>query len=321
MQHENTAAGTALERTSGPGNQQIAVFGDMTPEVFEARIKRDEEMRTILRDYVKRNMKLGYHFDDKIGTQELKKPMLLQEGARNICSLFKLVKGTPDISETWLEGDHYRVRAHVKLFNAMGIQIASGDGICSTRETKYAFRKGDRICPECETPAIRKDNKSPQGGFYCWAKLDGCGAKFAANDERITGQQLGRVDNPDKADIENTVLKMAIKRAFVAAVCDVPMVSELFAPERPSDEGKAKPEAKRSSAASGSADKSVAAPAAPAESVVEICDALAGKLLERGTDLTKLTSLLPEGVKVFAEMTEDQAIEVRPKLVELLNAK
>lgn len=204
---------------------------EMSPEVFAARIERDEQMRSILKDYVKRNLVEEHHFSRKLGTMTLPKPMLLQEGARNICSLFKLFFGEPRLDETYLEGGHYRVRTHIALFNAEGRQIASGDAVCSTLEPKYAYRTGQRECPECHVPAIMKDNKSANGGFYCWAKKDGCGAKFAADDTRITEQKIGRVDNPDKAELENTVLKMSIKRAKVAAVCDVAMVSEIFAPD------------------------------------------------------------------------------------------
>lgn len=217
--------------------QPLSVLpAEMSPEVFQASIQRKEQMRGMLKDYVKRNMVAEHHFSTKLGTMTLPKPMLLQEGARNICSLFNLFFGEPQLVETYLEGGHYRVRSHIKLFNAEGRQIASGDAVCSTLEPKYAYRTGQRECPECHMPAIMKDNKTANGGFYCWAKKDGCGAKFAADDVRITEQKIGRVDNPDKAELENTVLKMSIKRAKVAAVCDVAMVSEIFAPEAPDDE-------------------------------------------------------------------------------------
>lgn len=222
---------TSLAVIDGPQQQLSVLPTEVTPEVFAARIEREEQLRRVLKEYVQRNMKEGHHFSTKLGTQELAKPMLLQEGCRNICSLLKLFFGEPKITEQWLDGDHYRVRVHISLHNAEGHQITSGDAICSTRETKYAYRIGQRTCPQCGVAAIFKDNKSPQGGWYCWAKRDGCGAKFAANDEAITSQQSGRVDNPDKADVENTVLKMAIKRAKSAAVCDVPMVSEIFVPD------------------------------------------------------------------------------------------
>lgn len=231
---------TAIARSEAPagleryddGPRGLAAMDSMTPEVFQANIERQEAMRTELKAYVKRNMVANYHFATKLGTQELAKPMLLQEGVRNICSLFKLWFGEATIHETFLEGDHYRVRAHIQLFNAAGVPIASGDGICSTRETKYAYRKGNRTCPECHRDdTIIKGKSQYGGGWVCYEKKGGCNAKFADEDERLTSQQLGRIDNPDKADTENTVLKMAIKRAKNSACCDVPLVSELFVPQ------------------------------------------------------------------------------------------
>jgi hypothetical protein len=239
---------TAIARVDDHGGALVNQ-AELTPEVFQARIEREGQMRKILKDYVRANMVEGHHFSNALGSTQLAKPMLLQDGTRNICSLFKLYFGEPKIDEKWLDGDHYRVRTHIALFNAEGHQITSGDGICSTRETKYAYRVGQRVCPSCGVAAIFKDNKSPQGGWYCWAKKDGCGAKFEANDDRIVSQQTGRIDNPDKADIENTVLKMSVKRAKAAAVCDVPMVSEIFAPEgdeRPKDDQPQRPQSTQS---------------------------------------------------------------------------
>lgn len=229
------STGTEMERYDAPAPGGLVVMDqELTPEIFKARIEREQQLRDIFKKYVKDNMVEGYHYSTSLGTTKLEKPMLRQEGTRNICSLFKVFFGNPETTETFLDGGHFRVRAHVKLYNGDGKQIATGDAVCSTREKKYAYLTGARLCPECDQPTVRKDNKSPQGGFYCWNKpgvSNGCGANFAANDERITGQQTGRVENPDIADLENTVLKMAIKRAKTAAVCDVPMVSEIFAPE------------------------------------------------------------------------------------------
>ncbi|MBK8468128.1 MAG: hypothetical protein IPL32_20125 [Chloracidobacterium sp.] len=153
-----------------PNGGALVVGQEMSPEIFKARIEREQQMRDILKDYVQKNMKEDHHFSHKLGTTTLAKPMLLQEGTRNICSLFKLFFGNPETTETYLDGDHFRVRAHVKLYNAEGRQIASGDGICSTREKKYAYLTGARLCPECDQPTVRKDNKTQGGGFYCWKK-------------------------------------------------------------------------------------------------------------------------------------------------------
>ena len=46
-------------------------------------------------------------------------------------------------------------------------------------------------------------------------KLGGCGAKFLKGDPAIEGQQLGQVPNPDIADVQNTVLKMADKDTII----------------------------------------------------------------------------------------------------------
>jgi len=327
-----TQHSTAIARVEDPSGlerqepQAIATVVDMTPEVFKRRIENEQAMRTILKDYVKSNMVENHHYSRKLGTVDLPKPMLLQEGVRNICSLFKLYFGEPEITETYLDGDHYRVRTHIKLYNAEGRQIASGDAVCSTRETKYAYRKGDRLCPECGGGAIIKGKSQYGGGWLCYANKGGCGAKFGDDDERITSQQLVRIDNPDKADVENTVLKIAIKRAKVAAVCDVAMVSEIFAPEdgpeppvtrtRPSAD---QPQSSPKTSTAGAAQRSNA----PQNGVVQTAVDLAYKLQKQfGVDAETLAmQFLPEGVAKFSDLTEEQAAEAVPGLVDLMNAK
>lgn len=334
MTQHSTAIARVHDEPSGlerHETQAVATVVDMTPEVFKRRIENEQAMRAVLKEYVKSNMVENHHFSRKLGTVELPKPMLLQEGVRNICSLFKLFFGEPEITETYLDGDHYRVRTHIKLFNAEGRQISSGDAVCSTRETKYAFRKGDRLCPACGGGAIIKGKSQYGGGWLCYANKGGCGAKFADDDERITSQQLGRIDNPDKADIENTVLKMSVKRAKVAAVCDVAMVSEIFTPE--DGDAADEPPTARTANRTKPADQpqqystpktSTAAPAAARNSdIVKTAVDLAHKLEhEHGVEFESLAmQFLPEGVAKFSDLDDAQASGVVPGLVELLNAK
>lgn len=345
MPNTQNAAGTALDNPSGPEtqNQQLAVLpADMTPEVFKARIEREKQMREILGEYVKSQMKEDHHFSKKLGTLTLPKPMLLQEGVRNICSLFKLFFGEPVVREEYFDGDHYRARVHIKLYNAQGNQIASGDAICSTYETKYAFRTGERECPKCHQPTIFKDNKSQDGGWYCWAKKGGCGAKFNSGDQEIESQKIGRVDNPDKADVHNTVLKIGIKRAKSSAVCDVAMVSEIFAPEgdvrrvdtpvRDEPEGRRgfddsnQPPAKAKGTNKGEhVPEQTTSPAPPnggQETSVEKAVRISKKLLEHKCEMEDLVvQFLPEGVARFEDLSEEQADEAVPSMIELLNGK
>ncbi len=319
-----TAAATS-EALSVPEtqNRSIAILPDIrTPEAFKAEIERDKEMRKILSDYVRDEMKEGFHFSKSIGTTQLAKPMLLQEGARNICSLFKLTFSTPEIIETELPDDHYRVRAHVDIYNRAGDRIASGDGICSTREVKYAYRKGERVCPNCSMPSVFKSKKQGEG-FFCWAKKDGCGATFAEDDERITSQVIGRVENPDIADLRNTVLKMAVKRAKVGAVSDVPLVSEIFAPESDDhDEPTHAPQA-RQQQNGASRNQQSAPPPATQESMITRAVNLANKLvMEHKLEPEELAvQFLPEDVGRFDDLSEEQAAGVVPGLSSLLTAK
>jgi len=68
-----------------------------------------------------------------------------------------------------------------------------------------------------DRPPCIKGKAEYGGGWLCFAKKGGCGAKFDVGDQAIEGQAIGRVPNPDIADVANTILKMADKRALVAA--------------------------------------------------------------------------------------------------------
>jgi hypothetical protein len=114
------------------------------------------------------------------------------------------------------------------------ICVAQASGSCNSWESKYRYRNAERVCPKCNAAAIKKSKYPPRNaprgtepGWYCYAKVGGCSAEFAAKDPAIVEQQLGKVANPDLADIENTVLKMAEKRALVAATIIATSYSDL----------------------------------------------------------------------------------------------
>lgn len=104
----------------------------------------------------------------------------------------------------------------------------SGIGSCSTMESKYRWRKAGRVCPKCGVEAIIKGKAEYGGGFICFARKDGCGAKFSDSDPEITSQSTGRAENPDIYDARNTVLKMAKKRSLVDSALGLGCMSELF---------------------------------------------------------------------------------------------
>jgi hypothetical protein len=66
------------------------------------------------------------------------------------------------------------------------------------------------------------------GGWLCWAKKGGCGAKWPDGAPEIEQQQVGDVANPDPYDLENTLVKMAKKRAHIDAALTGTASSDLF---------------------------------------------------------------------------------------------
>jgi hypothetical protein len=162
------------------------------------------------------------------------KPVLLKPGAEKLCTLFGLTVCFETIEkiEDWSGEQHggepffyYYYRCSL----LRGAQlIAQSDGSCNSWESKYRWRKSERVCPDCGNATIITGKKEYGGGFICFAKKGGCGAKFSANDPSITEQIVGRTANTDVADVVNTIQKMAQKRALVAATLVGVNASEFF---------------------------------------------------------------------------------------------
>ena len=177
--------------------------------------------------FVQDLMKVNIDFGVIPGTP---KPTLLKPGAERLCSFFGL---TPDFEvvkevEEWAgEEPLFYYRYKCRLLRD-GRVVGDGEGSCNSREGKYRWRESKRVCPDCGQPAIIKGKEEYGGGWLCFQKKGGCGAKFSAGDSAIEGQQLGRVPNPDIFDQVNTIQKMAQKRAFISATLIAVNASEFF---------------------------------------------------------------------------------------------
>lgn len=191
------------------------------------------ERRQAMVDMTRKIMRPGVDFGAIPGTGT--KPTLLKAGAEKLVSFFGL---TPkmDLVETvadWTGKDHggrpllmYRYR--VSLYRG-DVLISEAEGSCNSWESRYMWRKAERQCPECQAAAIIKGRAEYGGGWVCFKKRGGCGAKFQTGDTRIESQEVGRVQNPDLYDQVNTIGKIAHKRALVAAVLLATNASEFFA--------------------------------------------------------------------------------------------
>lgn len=180
----------------------------------------------VIQDVMKAVMKPGVHYGVIPGTGD--KPTLLQPGAEKIMMTFRLVPDFTILTKVE-EPDFIAFTVKCTLTSLRsGVVVASGIGSCSSRESKYRWRKVGRSCPECGGDTIIKGKDDFGGGWLCWKKNGGCGAKFPDNDGRITKQEAGRIPNPDLWDQHNTILKMAEKRAKVAAVLNATAASDIF---------------------------------------------------------------------------------------------
>lgn len=228
--HESTATGTAL--ATRPSTTAVAEA--WTPSFV---IPVDEMVARVeaKHEFFSRVMRDGDHYGKIPGTGD--KPALLKPGAELLLSSMGLYAEfedadppTIDYGEEGREG-LIRFRRRCCVYRQMGdmrVLIAKAEGSCSSREEKYRWRDGKRLCPQCNAAAIIKGKEEYGGGWLCFAKKGGCGAKFSDGDKSIEDQQIGRVPNPNLADAENTILKMADKRALVATTLIATGCSDIF---------------------------------------------------------------------------------------------
>jgi len=153
------------------------------------------------------------------------RPTLLKPGAEKVTDALGLwadytteqtVERTADDDALYM----YRYRCLLRQRGSDAV-VAAGIGTCSSLESRYRWRQAERVCPQCGAAAIIRGKQEYGGGWICWQKRDGCGAKYGVDDARIAGQSVERILNPDVHDCQNTVCKMAQKRALVAAVLNL----------------------------------------------------------------------------------------------------
>ena len=165
------------------------------------------------------------------------KPTLLKPGADKLCEIYGLSDEFEIIAEYSREDwtmipplFDYTIRCTLRS-KRTGALASTGLGSCNSYEGKYRWRDLKRTCPKCSQPTIIKGKEEYGGGYICWkkdGKSNGCGAKFAAGDEQIIGQAVGRTENDDIATLKNTILKMAKKRAKIDATLSATRSSGIF---------------------------------------------------------------------------------------------
>ncbi len=156
-----------------------------------------------IQEVMKAVMQSGQHYGVVPGCGT--KPTLLKPGAEKLMATFRLAV-EPEVQD--MSDEHarrYRVVAKVTA-QSTGVFLGAGVGECSSDEEKYAWREA--VCKEewDETDPVERRNK--------WKK---------GNPPYVLHQIK---TNP--ADLANTILKMAKKRALIDAILTVTGASDIF---------------------------------------------------------------------------------------------
>ena len=159
----------------------------------------------LIQEVMKAVMKDGHHYGQIPGAGN--KPVLFKAGAEKLLFTFRL-SADPEI-EDLSTGDVIRYRVRCKVYDRAGAYLGAGVGECSSDEEKYRWRAA--VCKEeyDETPEDRrrmKYAKRRDGGAYRIAQV-----------------------RTMPADLANTILKMAKKRAQIDAALTVTAASDIFA--------------------------------------------------------------------------------------------
>lgn len=160
------------------------------------------------------------------------KKTLLKPGAEKLTTFFGLSKRFEILErvEDWTGEAHggepffyYLIRCRLLRGDEL---IAEADGSCNSWEKKYRYRKGEIVCPHCGTSAVIKGKQEYGGGWLCFKKRGGCGARF--DSEQWDESAIRPVPNSEIFDQVNTIQKMAEKRALIAATLIGVNASEFF---------------------------------------------------------------------------------------------
>jgi hypothetical protein len=154
----------------------------------------------LIQDVMKAVMKEGTHYGIIPGCQ---KPSLWKPGAEQLLVTFRVAPDKPEVDNLSNE-DSIRYRVTRVGRSPNGTLVAAGIGECSSDEEKYKWRRP--VC-DAEFEATPEDRKRLK------FKRDG-----------TTDKQIRT--NP--ADVANTILKMADKRAYIAMALLATAASDIF---------------------------------------------------------------------------------------------
>lgn len=229
----------------------LAVMPPASLEVglTQATLQHTENQLVLLEDYVIRVLRENEDYGTVPG---ISRQFLWKPGADNLLAAFtchaefEVMERVIDPQTGYIMYHHQCRAVHHQSRQVVEV----GHGACNSYEVKYRYRNTERQCPSCHAATIRKSRRA-EGGWYCWARIGGCGSQFPDGDQSIEGQVPGREENPDKMDLLNTIMKMSMKRSATDCAMRLPGVARFFA--SPRDAGEARDAEEDEEASTGAA--------------------------------------------------------------------
>ena len=153
-----------------------------------------------------------------------KKKSLWKPGAEKLSVVFRLAPNYKVEKEDLGEGHREVVTTCQLIHIPTGAVMGEGVGSCSTMESKYRYRDGtDYEILDEAIPNDAKDNKASYRKKGLGMKKDDdlgwVWVKFGSSEKK---------ENPDIADVYNTVLKISKKRSHTDAILTVLAASDIF---------------------------------------------------------------------------------------------
>lgn len=178
-------------------NQQVSLIDSVDLGAIQATMQKISNFQAV----IQKSLKDGHDFGVIAGAGS--KPTLLKPGGEKICMMFGVNPEYEflDKTENYKDG-FFAYNIKCTLYR-QGNPVSQGVGNCNSMEKKYRYINVDTVPDGIDPSAV----------------------------EQITdryGRTKYKIPNPHIADLVNTVLKMAKKRAFIDAVLQVASLSDVF---------------------------------------------------------------------------------------------
>lgn len=237
---ENTVVLTEGVATSVDGRELIVVnnapdvtvglgaLAMMSDAEFTAKIamlKRGQErVREIQRSLMERG-------DDYGVVKGIERPFLHLPGAEKLEKFYGYAteQRTERFVGDGITSPHlaYRTDSYVHLGDVSGPVVAMVSATCNSWEAKYRYVWQKALCPACQHTLIKgKLDGKLKGKFWCSQRDGGCNRTFESNDQSIAAP--GKIENTDPWSLDETIMQMAQKRSYVAAVRRATGTSGIF---------------------------------------------------------------------------------------------